>query len=218
MMSVGAATLSQPLVTALVVISAAFVGSLHCAGMCGPLIASLTDNKRGLGFYFLARALSYSVVGALAGWLGSSILKISSNSWVALTVLIMGFVWLLFLELKKWTPDKRNSRFSAKSRNREKHLAPAVLGLATPFIPCAWLYSAITLSAASTSYVTGGSILFSFALGTTPGLIGSVILVRSPLPMLSRHQAKLLSSLLSLLAMVLLIGRWYYFDSGWCGS
>lgn len=62
------------------VLSASFVGSLHCVGMCGPLALWAAGSERKANrlqrstaatMYHLGRLLSYAAVGAIAGGLGS---------------------------------------------------------------------------------------------------------------------------------------------------
>ncbi|MCX6126230.1 MAG: sulfite exporter TauE/SafE family protein [Proteobacteria bacterium] len=55
-----------------------FTGSLHCAGMCGPLAAAACNPKRsGLVWwqYFVTRTFSYGLLGAISGAIGSVILR-----------------------------------------------------------------------------------------------------------------------------------------------
>ena len=63
------------------VVAASLVGSLHCAGMCGPFTAFYAGNDTSRGrarasghlAYHLGRLLTYAILGALAGTLGRAI-------------------------------------------------------------------------------------------------------------------------------------------------
>jgi len=76
-----------------------FVGSLHCAGMCGPLTLLLPqDTKRRSQFingrilYNLGRILTYTFLGLTIGYLGQNSLLFFSKGllsvWLGLGILI----------------------------------------------------------------------------------------------------------------------------------
>src|SRR5262249_47734635 len=62
--------------TLLAAVALGFVGSLHCAGMCGPLVIAGAmreggPSARALTSYLLGRLCSYAFVGALMGQIGA---------------------------------------------------------------------------------------------------------------------------------------------------
>ena len=66
-------------------------GSLHCAGMCGPLALALPHPGRGMaGFvggrllYQLGRLATYMALGAASGALGHSLSMAGVQRWVSL--------------------------------------------------------------------------------------------------------------------------------------
>lgn len=73
--------------------------SLHCAGMCGPLLISLDvtgqgrglNAKAGLGrilLYQFGRALTYAWLGAMAGLLGAGLKHVFAQAGGAVTLLL----------------------------------------------------------------------------------------------------------------------------------
>lgn len=58
-------------------LGASFVGSLHCAGMCGPLVvfcgAGERSDRRALVAYHTARITGYMLLGGLAGSVGAAL-------------------------------------------------------------------------------------------------------------------------------------------------
>ena len=50
------------------------VGSLHCVGMCGPIIMSIpwsnTQKSLQISLYHVGRATTYAILGALVGGVG----------------------------------------------------------------------------------------------------------------------------------------------------
>ena len=153
----------------LTILFSSFVGSLHCAGMCGP-IATFAANKNQLLSYHLGRGLSYVLLGAFAGSVGSFFLKNDLNSvrtigGLAFAILLMTYGILTFLgrpvRLPAWFPIGKI--ISARTPG-------FALGLLTAFFPCGWLYSYVLAAAATQSPFAGSLVLGLFWLGGIPAL------------------------------------------------
>ena len=147
-------------------------GSIHCAGMCGPLITSLVHTRTGRISYHLGRGLSYTTLGALGGALGGTILSaIRSPLFVSLGILTtIAFLLLAGFALYKKTAP-RWMRFAHQAH-------PGVLGLLSPLLPCAWLYGYLLAGSATLSPLRGALVLFFFWLGTLPFLIAAPTLLQ----------------------------------------
>lgn len=160
---------------------AGLVTSLHCAGMCGPLACGLmpvkgdrADPNTVTTVYHVTRLAGYALLGGLAGALGSAPLALLS------TTALRGLPWLLvlfFVALAlRW--DRRLPKVAALNRGlwrlqgwlrgRSRVEAAAVVGLATPLLPCGPLYFLVTLAMFSGSAVHGVETLLAFGLGTVP--------------------------------------------------
>lgn len=165
--------------------SAAFVAglvtSLHCAGMCGPLACSLmpvrserADAEAVSTVYHLTRLTSYAVLGALAGGLGSLPLMWISHSvfrWLPWVTVI--FFVALALRWDRHIPKflflgRLTFRLQSWLRGRSRTQAAAVLGVATPLLPCGPLYFLIALAMLSGSALRGVEFMLAFGLGTVP--------------------------------------------------
>ena len=165
--------------------SAAFVAglvtSLHCAGMCGPLACSLmpvrserADAETVSTVYHLTRLTSYAVLGALAGGLGSLPLMWISHSvfrWLPWVTVI--FFVALALRWDRHIPKflflgRLTFRLQSWLRSRSRTQAAAVLGVATPLLPCGPLYFLIALAMLSGSALRGVEFMLAFGLGTVP--------------------------------------------------
>lgn len=161
---------------------AGLVTSLHCAGMCGPLACAVlparerTDASTVASIYHLGRLSAYAVVGALAGglgrlplaWLGSGVVR-----W--LPWLLVLFFLAVALRLDRRIPlvpglGRAYLALSARARLGSPRRAAAVLGIATPLLPCGPLYLLVTLAALSGSALAGAEVLIAFGLGTVPVL------------------------------------------------
>jgi uncharacterized protein len=167
----------------------------HCATMCGPLVLAqlpaMDGHPPGLGLvrgalipYHLGRATTYTVLGGIAGGLGSSIAAATS-----LRPVLAGFLLLaaaLFLVqaltgaglLRVAVGDSGFaarlgslvSRFSAPLLRRSDG-GGYLLGVALGFLPCGLLYGALAAAAGTGSIAAGAGAMAAFAAATVPSLM-----------------------------------------------
>lgn len=188
-----------------------FLGSFgHCFGMCGPLAVAFslshpqktsakekTNNWRSqLEFHTLlnlGRMLSYALVGAAIGALGSVLVEggqlagIGSNlrQWMAIITGIM----LIWFGLGQVKPDLLpripllhpllqnglHAGLSAKMVKLSLHTrwwTPALLGIFWGLMPCGFLYAAQIKAAATGHWWMGAVTMLAFGLGTLPTMLG----------------------------------------------
>ena len=79
-----------------------FAGSLHCAGMCGPLLLALAKARprtvhesTGRVCYHLGRVASYCGIGLLLGLLGHVAAPAGFQRWLSITLGVALIVGLL---------------------------------------------------------------------------------------------------------------------------
>ena len=144
-------------------VAAAFLAGLgtgaHCAVMCGPLACALRVKPVE---YHVARILSYSLAGALCGGFGQSVLSgmDTSAARVAPFTLLAVFVALACgLDRRLSAPAFVSAWITRLRLNRN-------LGWVTPLLPCGPLWLMLAAAVASGSALTGGTLLFCFAMGT----------------------------------------------------
>ena len=172
----------------LAVVSASLLGSLHCAGMCGPfaLYASTVDGRvrvSRLTAYHLGRLLTYLIVGVVVGLTGRAV-DASGNS-IGLPVAaaqVAGLMLIVLAVSRLWprspTPESPNliARWVAKARpviNRlPQSIRPAGVGAVTVLLPCGWLYAFAIVAAGSGGVVPAVSVMTAFWVGTLPWLSG----------------------------------------------
>lgn len=160
---------------------AGLVTSLHCVGMCGPLACGVLPVKAGPGGklaavsgYHVARVFSYTAIGALAGALGRVPFELLTTSparflpWAAAL-----FFLAVAFRLDRWVPKPAflgslMMRAGAVARAAPGPLGGAVLGFATPLLPCGPLYLLIGVAMFSGSVGKGAEFMLAFALGTIP--------------------------------------------------
>lgn len=133
-------------------------------------------------YFNLGRMAGFGIGGGLIGWLGSMI-KFSSGALGVMTIiigLVMIFLGLKLVEIFPFLKDKNVALpksvarfFGFKGEQKEySHQGAILVGALTFFLPCGFT-QAMQLYAVSTgSFGRGALIMFLFALGTTPGLLG----------------------------------------------
>jgi uncharacterized protein len=160
----------------------------HCVGMCGGFVVSYTakgvkegkkPHKMHLS-YGIGKTLSYTIIGALFGLLGSIIaftpaIRGWAGIFAGLFLVIFGLKMLnIFPALRKFrikTPQFIN-RF-IKKENKEYSNSPLVIGLLNGLmIACGPLQAIYIMAAGSGSMIEGAKMLFVFALGTLPVMLG----------------------------------------------
>lgn len=167
----------------------ALVSGAHCLTMCGPLTAA-SQARAGSGAsarYLGGRLVSYSVLGLLAGSLGQGVLSTSWARWVE-----AGLAWslsllLLHRALGFFRATSRPQLVRLGKRPRVSwagkllvHVAddPLLLGAASALLPCAALFAAVVAAAATGDGARGALLMASFAVVTSPVLLGGAQLGR----------------------------------------
>jgi len=160
---------------------AGLVTSLHCAGMCGPLACMMAPAKGDSSdpftvatVYHGARLVGYTTLGALAGGLGRVPLQFLGDwTWQLLPWTLVIFFLVVGLRLEKKFPrfaalTRLQWRLQTALRGQSRLRVAAVMGMATPILPCGPLYFLLTLSAFSGTSLRGAEFMLAFGLGTVP--------------------------------------------------
>jgi sulfite exporter TauE/SafE len=170
-----------PLATALAL---GLVGSLHCAGMCGPLALALPVAGKGTtGFllgrvaYNLGRVVTYAALGGVFGLAGQGLLLAGLQRWVSITLGVLLIVGLLLSRRVSLAPPVVRLVGALKTRmagllQRRSFLALGVLGLLNGLLPCGLVYVACAGAAATGGWLTGAGYMAVFGLGTVPMMFG----------------------------------------------
>jgi len=168
---------------------AGVAGSFHCIGMCGGFVAALAmkGSDGALRFrllsqfcYNLGRVFTYTLLGALAGLIGSSLdlmaLK-SASRWFLiganLFVICVGLSSALSLgTLNLSTLEGRGARFLAAPLGRalsaSSPFAALPLGAMLGLLPCGLVYAPLIAAAGSGSLLMGAATMAALGLGTMP--------------------------------------------------
>lgn len=160
---------------------AGFSASGHCALMCGPLAcvgvgSSSACRWRAAMAWNVGRLFAYTFVGALLGLVGQGLaLSLFANvSRILPFVMAAGLVVAAFdlgrrLRLPRGLAQVAHGLFRSGAR-----FAPltgsVIAGAATPFLPCGVLWGGYLAAVGAGSFLGGGLVMGSFALGGIPAL------------------------------------------------
>jgi sulfite exporter TauE/SafE len=176
-------------------------GSLHCAGMCGPLVLALPHVRtRGrAALYHAARVLVYVIAGLIGGTIGHA-WQLAGVGRVLSVLAGASLLWLAARRIGLTVGSSRSPLAEAagrllgrvtvaiRRRTADQPLA-AVLGagVLNALLPCGLLYAALT--AAAGFGTASGAVWFmaSFGAGTVPALAAISLLERSISPMMRSH-------------------------------
>ena len=196
---------------------AAFViglfSSLHCIGMCGSIIGTLTyslspelrNNKRTLFSivlsYNLGRITSYAMAGAVVGMLHAFLsLPFTQGQAHRILQIVSALVMTgAGLYIGGWFPrfayiEKLGSRFWKLIEPFGRKMIPVktrmqalLFGMVWGWLPCGLIYTALALAATTGDVVHSAITMLSFGLGTLPAVVG-VGIMTSMLARLSKIQ------------------------------
>ena len=161
-----------------------FLGSLHCAGMCGPLALALPgnpNNKRsfvlGRLAYNTGRLLTYSILGVIFGIVGKSLFTLGFQRGLSLLLGVALIASIFASRLSVFSaPISRlvtwpKFPMSALLKSRSS-AALAGLGMLNGLLPCGLVYVACA-SATTRGDIPGAALYMAlFGLGTFPMMLG----------------------------------------------
>ncbi len=172
------------------VLGASLLGSLHCAGMCGPLAAVASAPARthlpvvqakqpmSAVHYNLGRLGSYLILGLAAGAMGALVDlggAVVGVQGVAVVLAGLALVGIGLRGLWQWARGTTSAvaatgpvRWAARLRGKRSF--PALLGMLTGLMPCGWLWAYVVVAAGTGSVLGGALVMATFWLGTVPAL------------------------------------------------
>ncbi|KUJ74395.1 hypothetical protein AVO42_03010 [Thiomicrospira sp. XS5] len=180
--------------TALIV---GLLGGVHCLGMCGGVVGALTFNLkpevqlswwRMLPYqlsYNLGRISSYVLIGALFGFLGSSLVSLATFLPLQQTLQVVAgvFMVVLGLYLGGWwnglvVIEKGGQGIWKRLAPLTKKMMPIhtigqawLYGMVWGWLPCGLVYSMLIMALSAGGALEGGLVMLAFGLGTLPNLL-----------------------------------------------
>jgi sulfite exporter TauE/SafE len=170
-------------------------GAGHCLGMCGAFAGasgltcagrSAPSTIRALAAYHLARIAAYTLIGALAAAIGST-LVLDGRMGLAQSVLyIAAGLWVILIGLRAlylpWLPGPQVARGPVVI-SRHRLIVPglprhALAGWLNGWMPCALVFSLAVKAATAPSIGHGAAWLLAFGLGTLSAMASASALAR----------------------------------------
>jgi uncharacterized protein len=167
------------------------VGGLTCLAVQGGLLASVIAAREDEDFregkdkkhsiwpilaFITTKLIVYTGLGFLLGGFGSA-LSLSDNARIVMQLLAGFYMIIIALDLFNVhplfryaliQPPKFLTRHIRNTSKSQDLFAPAILGALTVLIPCGTTLAMEVLAISSGSAIMGGTILFTFILGTSP--------------------------------------------------
>lgn len=160
------------------------IGSLHCLGMCGPIVwivQSKSENSWKTNLvYNLGRTISYTTIGGILGFFGWSMNRFFLADlafWTGIVLLVLValnyfFPKIFYFKLGNYQSKYFSSFIKKVSQIQNPNFLAFSFGLISGLLPCGLLYPAYGLALLSSSFSMGSLVMFTFSLGTYPTMLG----------------------------------------------
>jgi uncharacterized protein len=161
-------------------------GSIHCAGMCGPIALALpgVDRSRrdwvtGRVLYNLGRVVTYAVMGLILGFFGVGFSLIGLQEWVSVLagVILLIYVFLpsriaakvIHAKPVNW-PDFLKRPFKKLFKSGSL-ISLFLIGLLNGLLPCGFVYLALIGAIGMGNPLESSLFMALFGLGTVPVML-----------------------------------------------
>lgn len=176
---------------------AGLIGGLtHCSVMCSPFTFALSAQKLSdkssqkfseakrffsslLIPYHLGRIITYSVLGAISGWISTKLIAGDYFNYLRFFLLAIALMFFVFASIGSVPVNyfrfpfvsKYVEKFSARLYGNDTKINSFYLGLILGFLPCAMVYGALIVAVATGSVAVGAIAVAAFGFGTMIPLI-----------------------------------------------
>lgn len=160
------------------------VGSLHCAGMCGPIAVAIPLNNRswssrifGSLTYNTGRTFTYAILGAIFGLAGFGLAIGGLQQWVSMllgSIMILGVIIPRFGHLGQSVTrvsgliSQHVKKLFSKYFRIRTYPSLFFLGILNGFLPCGLVYIALAGALVMSQVSEGALYMIFFGLGTLP--------------------------------------------------
>jgi uncharacterized protein len=178
-------------------------GSLHCAGMCGPLLCALPVVGQGRASFYAGRFLynlgrigMYGLLGLVFGALGKTLSIAGLQRWLSLAAGCAVLIGLLAsakwsMNTPVWEAVALLKKAFARLLQRRSYGGLFALGALNGLLPCGLVYVASAGAVASGELWQGALYMLAFGAGTLPMMLG-IGLVSLKLRQLFGQRARIL--------------------------
>jgi sulfite exporter TauE/SafE len=172
---------------------AGLLGGVHCAAMCGPIVAACSKASAHRGparwrltlFYNAGRIASYSGAGALGGFFGQAVLSARGAAfayalmpYVASAALLVIALYVAGVSGVQRALESAGSIIWRRLQPWSRRFLPAdtparALGLGAlwGWLPCGMVYAVLVTAVAAADAAEGAFIMMAFGLGTLPNVL-----------------------------------------------
>lgn len=164
------------------------LGSIHCIGMCGPLVMALPvmhlnafQKPIAIFLYHFGKITTYGLLGVIVGLFGKQIpfYNVQQHLSIVIGILILVYVvWVFYLHPQKKLGFFKIDRIQKPVINALSGLLKQgslysffAIGLLNGLLPCGMIYLALGSAWANQSVVQSGLFMVLFGLGTMPALL-----------------------------------------------
>jgi sulfite exporter TauE/SafE len=160
-------------------------GSVHCAAMCGPLVAVAARGRRvsrwrGRATYHAGRMGVYLLLGAAAGASGAAIASRGFGRGLAVVagLALIAQACVASGAVRGGIATTATGRLAgAVSRaagwlRRHGLARPSVMGALNGLLPCGLVYAALIAAAGTGGVPSASALMIGFGVGTLPALLG----------------------------------------------
>jgi len=197
---------------------ASLVGSVHCAGMCGGFVCFYSSTApdqvsptgttgwqsplRAHALYNVGRLLSYLMLGALAGLIGSRVSGLGTLAGVQHAAALVSGVLMVGWALSSIAQYRGISLGTVQAprawqralgsalaalRSQPIGVRALITGLLTTLLPCGWLYVFVATAGGTGAVLPAMGLMFIFWLGTVPALVAVGVGAQRVLTPFRRH-------------------------------
>ena len=164
------------------------LGSVHCIGMCGPLVMALpilhlNPFQKAIAtiLYHLGKITTYGLLGIVVGVFGKQIpfYNVQQHLSIVIGILMLVYVvWVFYLHPKKKLGFLRLDRMQqpiiatlGKLLKQNRVGSFLIIGLLNGLLPCGMIYLALGSAWTNQSVVQSGLFMVFFGIGTLPALL-----------------------------------------------
>lgn len=163
-------------------LSLGLLSSLHCLGMCGPLVMALPFRGSASPWfsafsYHLTRIFIYGALGFLVGGLGLGMQLISSQQWLSIFsgILIIAFALAQFNGIGSGATSNKIGQklttFWSRILKKGGQWTLPISGALNGLLPCGMVYMALAASLQRSNPLFSSIYMILFGVGTLPMML-----------------------------------------------